>query len=194
MASTWDAEELQMLKASYREVTGRSIPPYLSPDDALAELRRLLPVITAEEEDSQATLGAILAAAKLKQRFLAAQARRKEKAAILAAAKDAGWDEDAYAMLQSSYREVTGRALPRHLSPDAAMAELRGTVPNVSDTDPRKVLGAIVAGLRLKKLLRHAALHRSSSRGSSMSSERSTTASERSLHAAPSAHAAPQPA
>jgi len=39
--STWDESLLEMLKDSYREVTGRSMPEGMAPGDAYAELRKL---------------------------------------------------------------------------------------------------------------------------------------------------------
>ena len=141
-----------MLKASYREVTGRSMPTYMSADDALAELRRSLPLICGSKDDAQTTLKVILAAAKLKKRLVVAQKRRKDEA-IHSAAQAAGWDEDAYAMLAASYREVTGRAIPPHMSPDVAAAELRRALPILIDFDPTKMLPVVVAAMKLKKLL-----------------------------------------
>eukprot|EP00966_Prymnesium_polylepis_P040610 942218-Prymnesium_polylepis.2 len=44
----WDPEQLEMLKASYMEVTGRPMPSYYAPFQAMEELRRLVPNIAAE--------------------------------------------------------------------------------------------------------------------------------------------------
>jgi len=177
----WTADEVQMLKDSYREVTGRNMPPYISPDEALAELRKALPVIcTDEEELPGVTLKVVMAASKLKMRWYEAVKRRKYEASVSADAAASGWDEESYALLQASYREVTGSALPSYLSPDEAAAELRrlvaadipiGMLANAADLP----ISALMAAVKLKKLLRHAALHKRAVRIANRTSVGKTT-------------------
>ena len=53
----WDAESLQMLKDSYRELIGTTIPSYPSPAQAWAELQRFnpYPAEAAAEEEAVAS-------------------------------------------------------------------------------------------------------------------------------------------
>jgi len=81
----WDPEQLEMLKASYMEVTGRPMPSYYAPFQAMEELRRLVPNIAAEDDSPQDTILVIMAAAKLKRRWLA-----NRRGSLVRKAKQAG--------------------------------------------------------------------------------------------------------
>lgn len=48
-----EAEELEMLRASFREITGSDIPAGMSADDAHAELRRRMKLAWGEEEEEE---------------------------------------------------------------------------------------------------------------------------------------------
>mmetsp|Transcript_8748 Transcript_8748/g.18149 ORF Transcript_8748/g.18149 Transcript_8748/m.18149 type:complete len:258 (+) Transcript_8748:2-775(+) len=65
-----------MLKASYLEVTGREMPAYYAPFQAVEELRRLVPNVGAPDDSPQDTVVVILAAAKLKRRWLEGRRRK----------------------------------------------------------------------------------------------------------------------
>ena len=83
-AHKWDPEQLEMLKASYMEVTGRPMPAHYAPFQAVEELRRLVPNVGAEDDSPHDTVLAITFAAKLKRRWLEARRRKlaeKAKAA-----------------------------------------------------------------------------------------------------------------
>lgn len=138
-----EAEMLAMLKDSYREVTGRSMPEGMDAEAAMAELRVLQAAAWAAlckdeepEEEAPAADGAAPPMSPL-DKF-----RRGGKKARLSlrmggvilradptnganALKEEEWDETMLEMLKDSYREMTGHGIPTEMTPGQAYAELR---------------------------------------------------------------------
>lgn len=151
----WDHDHVEMLKASYREVTGRQMPSYMTPDQVAAELHRLMPVISTKTgnlseksltemspEDAIVALCVIKAAAKLTI-FVA----RHRKARLL---------RDKLEMLEASYHEVTGHSIPTHMTPDQAEAELKRLCPPIITANlesTQDVARVLRAALKLKSQL-----------------------------------------
>ena len=129
-----DAEALQMIKDSYREVTGREMPSHMTAEEGYAELRLLtIARWQGEEIDDESEsagtakspldrLRAKVRVAKLQLLLFAPSERGAAPAVALA---DNDWTTELMDMLKASYREMTGRALPEGLSYSEAELELR---------------------------------------------------------------------
>lgn len=131
-----EEEVLQMLKDSYREVTGHAIPDSMTVDEAYAELRLRTMAAwqgeddIAEEEEEEAGSGLSvleklrkgIVMTKISLRAIGPMKLSKKGPLEL---KDDDWDAEMLQMLQASYREVTGRAMPKNLTPAQAELELR---------------------------------------------------------------------
>lgn len=134
-----DEEVLQMLADSYREVTGRAMPPTMTAEEAYAELR--LRTVAAWQGDLNALSESLRSSegspAEKRSSMvdsMRTSARRsrlslKNAQSVMASTapslKDEDWDPEMLEMLKASYREVTGRAMPTGMSAAAAEAELR---------------------------------------------------------------------
>ena len=133
----WDEERLAMLKDSYMELTGRSMPSYLTPELALAELKKYALVYDDEEEEAEPEKPAEESSGSTKGKFrssiLAIKMMKRMKSGIIPKEQmvtktmlaDNEWDAEALQMLKASYAELMGHTMPSYLTPAQAWKELQ---------------------------------------------------------------------